>query len=144
MGLESDGRKTMSESKECPCGSGKEYVACCGRYIDGDLLPDTAEQLMRSRYTAYTLAREPYLQSTWHASTRPVELGVAVTDPVKWLGLEIRRTQAGGANDREGTVGFVARYKRDGKATRLHEVSRFVREDGRWLYVDGEFPQTGK
>ncbi len=126
----------------CPCGSGKSYVRCCGPYIDDGRKPDTAEQLMRSRYTGFVLAREAYLAHTWHPSTRPADMGVAVTDAVKWLGLEIRRTQAGGPDDTGGTVEFVARYKQNGRATRLHEVSRFVREGGQWLYMDGSFPDA--
>lgn len=132
----------MTPPTACPCGSGRDHAACCGRYIEGGRLPDTAEQLMRSRYTAYVLARQDYLQQTWHPSTRPADLGAAVTDAVKWLGLQIKRTQAGGAGDSEGLVEFVARYKVGGKAERLHEASRFVRENGRWLYLDGEFPDA--
>lgn len=135
---------SMNDPQTCPCGSGRAYAACCGQYIEGGRLPDTAEQLMRSRYTAYALARQDYLQKTWHASTRPADLGAAVTDAVKWLGLQIKRTRAGGAADTEGMVEFVARYKMHGKAERLHEASRFVREDGQWLYVDGEFPDARK
>jgi len=99
---------------------------------------------MRSRYTAYVRADNDYLRKTWHASTCPPDFGVAVTEAVKWLGLEIKRSQAGGKNDETGTVEFVARYKHAGKATRLHEASRFVREEGRWLYVDGIFPDAKK
>lgn len=134
----------MNTPFECPCGSGKQYAACCGCFIEDGLAPDRAEQLMRSRYTAYVLSRESYLRSSWHTSTCPKDLGIAVTDEVKWLGLEIKRTEAGGVNDSEGMVEFVARYKRDGKATRLHEVSRFVRENDRWVYLDGVFPKGGK
>jgi len=120
----------------CPCG-GADYAQCCGRFIDGGDLPQTAEQLMRSRYTAYTQRNEPYLQATWHASTRPAE-AIAQDDAVKWLGLEVRKHVPAGD---EATVEFVARYKVGGRAHRLHEVSRFVREDGRWFYVDGSFPE---
>ena len=118
----------------CPCG-GKEYAQCCGRYIDGGEIPQTAEQLMRSRYAAYTLRKEDYLRGTWHAGTRPAE---NVTQPdLKWLGLDVKRHVPNGD---EATVEFIARGKRGGRAFRLHEVSRFVREDGRWYYVDGTFP----
>lgn len=134
----------MHEQETCPCGSGKAYPACCGQYIEGGQRPDTAEQLMRSRYTAYARVQNDYLRKTWHPSTCPEDFGVAVTDAVKWLGLEIKRTAAGGANDAEGVVEFVARYKLNGKATRLHEVSRFVREEGQWLYLDGSFPDAKK
>ena len=97
---------------------------------------------MRSRYTAYAIAAQDYLRRTWHPSTRPADMGAAVTEAVKWLGLQIRHIRAGGATDTEGVVEFVARYKIHGRAERLHEASRFVREDGQWLYVDGELPDT--
>jgi SEC-C motif-containing protein len=93
---------------------------------------------MRSRYCAYVLARETYLLDTWHVSTRPRALDLTDADGVKWLGLEVVRTQAGGAQDTDGVVEFVARYKVRGRAQRLYEVSRFVREGGQWYYVDGE------
>lgn len=123
-----------AEQTACPCG-GKDFPACCGRYIDGGELPATAEQLMRSRYTAYVLGRESYLKDTWHPGTRPAD--VAPDDGVKWLGLEVRRHVPQGD---AAVVEFVARYKVGGRAHRLHEVSRFRREDGRWYYVDGSFP----
>ncbi len=120
----------------CPCGSGKEYADCCARYLEAGEPAPTAESLMRSRYTAYTLLREDYLLATWHASTRPASLGLAAEVPTKWLGLEVKRheQQDGG----HATVEFVARYKVSGRAHRLHETSRFVREAGKWFYVDGE------
>jgi SEC-C motif-containing protein len=129
----------MKDQEPCACGSGKRYAECCRAYIEGTQRPDTAEQLMRSRYTGYVLARSDYLMRTWHSSTRPADLGTAVTDGVKWLGLKILRTEHGGPEDREGLVEFVARYKIKGKAERLHEVSRFLRQDGQWLYIDGVF-----
>lgn len=93
---------------------------------------------MRSRYSAYVRGEEAYLLATWHASTRPPSLDLAEDAATKWLGLEIKRTEAGGEQDQRGLVEFVARYKVGGRAHRLHEVSRFVREDGRWYYVDGD------
>jgi len=128
-----------TQSNNCPCG-GANYASCCGRFIDGGELPDTAEQLMRSRYTAYTLRNDAYLKATWHASTRPTE-NLAEDDELKWLGLEVRRHVPAG--DR-ATVEFVARSKTAGRAQRLHEISNFVRESGRWYYVDGTFPETKK
>ena len=122
----------------CPCGSGQAYAACCGAFIDNGALPATAERLMRSRYSAYVLAREDYLLRTWHGSTRPTQLGLQDAGPVKWLGLKILRCEAGGVDDREGIVEFVARYQINGRAERLQEVSRFVRDAGQWLYVDGK------
>ena len=121
----------------CPCGSNKNYAACCGQHIDGGAAAPSAEALMRSRYTAYTLLREDYLQASWHTSSRPAQLDLAAEAPSKWLGLQIRRHQQQDAG--HAVVEFVARYKVAGRAHRLHEVSRFVREDGRWFYVDGDF-----
>lgn len=91
---------------------------------------------MRSRYTAHVLRREDYLAATWHDSTRPAHL--ALGESVKWLGLEILRTEAGGMEDARGLVEFVARYKIQGRAQRLHEASRFIKEEGCWFYIDGE------
>jgi SEC-C motif domain protein len=120
----------------CPCGSTKQYSACCGVYIDGAEIPQTAEALMRSRYTAYTLLREDYLLATWHVSTRPAQFGLAAEASSKWLGLQVKRHEQ--HDDTHALVEFVARYKVGGRAQRMHEVSRFVREDGRWFYVDGD------
>lgn len=92
---------------------------------------------MRSRYSAFVLKLEPYLLATWHPDTRPATLDLA-DDATKWLGLEVKRHQPDG--DR-AIVEFIARYKVGGKACRLHETSRFVREGGRWLYIDGTFPE---
>ncbi|OGI56798.1 MAG: hypothetical protein A2V58_02935 [Candidatus Muproteobacteria bacterium RBG_19FT_COMBO_61_10] len=122
----------------CPCGSGQAYALCCGAFIDNGALPATAEQLMRSRYSAYVLAREDYLLRTWHGSTRPAQLDLQDASQVKWLGLKILRCEAGGVDDREGIVEFVARYQVNGRAERLQEVSRFVRDAGQWLYADGQ------
>src|SRR4051812_8727706 len=129
----------MARSKEtgkCPCG-GNSYTACCGRFIEQGSVAPTAEDLMRSRYTAYTQGNDAYLRATWYPRTVP-EGPLASNDlGMKWLGLEVRRHVPAGD---EATVEFVARYKIDGRAHRLHEISRFVREEGRWFYVDGVFP----
>ncbi len=93
---------------------------------------------MRSRYSAYVLMLEPYLLATWHATTRPATLELA-GDNSKWLGLEVKKFVAG---ENRATVEFVARYKIGGRAHRLHEVSRFVREEGKWYYLNGEFEGT--
>lgn len=93
---------------------------------------------MRSRYSAYVLQREDYLLKSWYASTRPAQLGLADDVPTKWLGLEVKRHEQ--QNENRAIVEFVARYKVNGRAYRLHEVSRFVYENGRWFYLDGEVP----
>lgn len=125
----------------CPCGSGQSYAACCGPYLDGTALPDTAEALMRSRYTAYTRRHAAYLKATCHPSTPSPELVLA--ESVKWLGLRILRREAGQTGDSEGQVEFIARYKVGGRAHRLHEVSRFRRFEGRWTYLDGPPGHSG-
>jgi SEC-C motif domain protein len=121
----------------CPCGSGRGYAGCCGALHQGAPAPD-AEALMRSRYAAYALGLEPYLLATWWPDTRPPGLDLAAEAATKWLGLQIERHQATGPDS--AIVEFVARYKTGGRAHRLHEISRFVRQQGRWYYVDGEFP----
>ncbi len=91
---------------------------------------------MRSRYSAFVLRLEEYLFDTWHPSTRPADIRLLRHDPPpKWLGLEVRHTTTDGDS---ATVEFVARHRTGGgPATRMHETSRFVREGGRWYYVDG-------
>lgn len=126
----------MNPDAPCPCGTGKPFAACCGPFIEGSEIPETAEALMRSRYTAYTLSRGDYLRATWHPTTRRQDLDL--DEKVKWLGLKIVRTRDGGRNDKEGMVEFVARYKISGRAHRMQEASRFVCRDGRWFYVNGE------
>ena len=143
-------------SDPCPCGrlapagpggsKGKSatplaFARCCGRYLaapglEASAAPD-AESLMRSRYTAFVCEQADYLLATWHASTRPADLDF---EPgARWLGLQVRSHRAMGEDRAE--VEFVARYRVGGRAVRLHETSRFVRRDGRWYYVDGDFPE---
>ena len=132
-------------SAACPCGrlqgSGAKakplaYADCCGRFIDhwdAQPAPD-AECLMRSRYTAFVQGRADYLLATWHPSHRPATLDF---DPAtQWLGLEVRGHWVKDVDHAE--VEFVARHRLGGRAVRLHERSRFVREGGRWYYVDGD------
>jgi SEC-C motif-containing protein len=136
----------------CPCGGG-QFASCCGPFIAGAAIAPTAEQLMRSRYSAYTLRDEAYLRATWHASTLPAGPIVDPDEKLQWLGLEVKsalRLRQRKANLPEkqdnDTVEFVARFKVGGRAHRLHEVSHFVREpdrlgEVRWFYVDGSFPE---
>lgn len=127
------GRPVPSKIQDpCPCGRPLSYAACCGRYHAGVPVPD-AESLMRSRYSAYVRGLEDYLLATWHATTRPPALDLAAEPAPKWLGLELR---AHAENGDAATVDFVARFRVGGRGQRLHEVSRFVREDGRWYYLD--------
>ncbi len=122
----------------CPCQSQLSYDTCCARWHRGDfyLQAPNAEQLMRSRYSAFVLDELDYLLATWHPSTRPTTLEPN-TPQTKWLGLSIRQHQVLSSTDQ--LVEFVARYRHAGRATRLHELSRFVLENNQWFYVDGEF-----
>ena len=122
----------------CPCGrvDAKNQVlafeVCCAPFHAGAAAPD-AESLMRSRYSAFVRGDVQYLLATWHSSQRPASL--ALQDGAQWLGLEIKAHQTTGEG--RAQVEFVARFRVAGRATRQHERSRFVREDGRWYYVDG-------
>ncbi|WP_366145400.1 YchJ family metal-binding protein [Candidatus Accumulibacter sp. ACC007] len=129
----------MSEASRsaCPCGSRLAYAECCGPLHDGAAAPDAAA-LMRSRYSAYVLAIEAYLLATWHPSTRPARIDPDGALAPQWLGLQVRRHVTTGPAS--AIVEFVARYCVGGRAQRLHEVSHFVQQAGRWYYVDGEFP----
>lgn len=94
---------------------------------------------MRSRYSAYVRGDADYLSATWHASTRPASLDFSDAAATRWLGLDVKRHTQRDAD--HAVVEFVARYRAGGgSAVRLHEISRFVREDGCWYYLDGEFP----
>lgn len=134
----------MNPALACPCGrtdarrQPRPYAGCCGPWLDHfetAAAPD-AETLMRSRYSAFVLERAPYLRATWHASTRPASVGF---EPgTRWLGLEVKAFAE--QDDGHATVSFVARQRdAGGRAHRLAETSRFVREDGRWFYLDGDY-----
>ncbi|MFM2423396.1 MAG: hypothetical protein RL291_1926 [Pseudomonadota bacterium] len=119
----------------CPCrtiAEAKPYARCCGPYHEGRAIPDTPVALMRSRYSAYALQSRQYLLDTWHASTRPADL--SLERATEWLSLKVHTTTVDGDN---GTVAFTAKLRENGKVGTLSETSRFVREDGRWFYVDG-------
>ncbi len=122
---------------QCPCGKGL-YADCCAPLHNG-AAATSAEALMRSRYSAYVLKLSRYLLDTWHRDTRPTAIDLA-EDTTQWLRLEIRRHEAA---DDAATVEFVARYKLNGRACRLHEISRFACQDARWYYLDGELFDQG-
>ena len=121
----------------CPCGSGDLFSACCQVFLRGEKVPETAEQLMRSRYSAYATFDLDYVKNTWHPDTLPPDLRL-VPDQV-WIGLKIKRTEDGSANDKSGIVEFEARSKRGGKARKMKEVSQFENINGRWFYVSGDY-----
>lgn len=120
----------------CPCASGARYDLCCGRLHRGEARAASAEELMRSRYAAYVRGDADHLVATWHPRTRPAD----VTPPaLAWTGLEVLATAGGGPDDATGVVEFVAHHEHG----RLHELSRFERRAGRWLYVDGDVLDAG-
>ena len=124
----------------CPCGSKKAEQYCCGVYLAGKKQPDTAEKLMRSRYTAFCRGDVDYLNATMHPDKRQQSDRTELTNSlenIQWLGLTIIDTQAGKKNDARGIVEFEAIY-RVNEPGQLHERSRFVKTDGRWFYVDGD------
>ncbi|MEU9023603.1 YchJ family protein [Actinomadura sp. NPDC048394] len=123
-------------AKKCPCGTGTAYGECCGRLHRGEAAARTAEELMRSRFSAFAVQDEAYLLESWHPATRPERVEA---DPgTRWTRLEIVRTEDGGPGDGKGIVEFRAHYTSGGRDGVLHEVSRFVRHDGAWVYVRGK------
>ena len=127
--------------RKCPCGSGLNYSECCATLIELGVPAETAEQLMRSRFTAYVLNKPDYLFQTWHSDTRP-DLSELANSPVKWDFLKV--ISANEATNR-AEVEFLARGHADGHDVILHERSRFINEDEQWYYLDGEiFAQPSK
>ncbi|MFN2377270.1 MAG: YchJ family protein [Candidatus Binatia bacterium] len=130
---------------DCPCCSGVEFERCCGPFLAGTLVPETAEQVMRARYTAHTRVEMPFLMSTIHpekVAEGDEETARRWAKESEWLGLEILGTKAGGKDDSEGIVEFVARFRdKKGETHTHHEISTFVKEDGRWLFQEGHTPE---
>ncbi|WP_308287438.1 YchJ family protein [Cryobacterium inferilacus] len=118
----------------CPCLSGNGYVDCCGRLHRGESRAATAEQLMRSRYSAFAVGDADYLLATWHPRTRPEDLELDGT--VRWMRLDIERTERGGMLDTVGIVEFTAYARQGGHRSRQHEVSRFEKVAGVWFYLE--------
>ncbi|MEZ5816834.1 MAG: YchJ family metal-binding protein [Hyphomicrobiaceae bacterium] len=119
----------------CPCrkkSETTEYAECCGPFHRGTRAAPSAEALMRSRYSAFAMRNARYLLATWHPSTRPQHVDFVPEE--EWVQLRVLTAHESGD---EATVEFVARSRRGGRVDSLHEASRFVREGGRWLYVDG-------
>lgn len=124
----------------CPCGRGDVFAECCGRFLGGMHTAPTAEQLMRSRFTAFALADEEYLLRTWDTSTRPS--CIDVDSEVHWTRLHVLSSSRGGPFDDVGHVHYVALYRTHDSRGRLEEISSFIRRNGLWFYVDGEFPAS--
>jgi SEC-C motif-containing protein len=126
----------------CPCGSKKTFEACCAPFLNGEQKPETAEALMRSRYTAYTRADIGYLKRTLAKESqrdfdeKSTKQWAAQSE---WLGLKVLSTQKGSAEDKTGVVEFVATFKQNGETVEHHEVSKFKKNsEGEWRFVDGD------
>ncbi|MEJ2528816.1 MAG: YchJ family protein [Gammaproteobacteria bacterium] len=130
---------------KCHCNSGLDFDNCCGPVLAGERPAATAEELMRSRYSAYVCGEIDYLAESLHPEHRS-DYDAAATrrwaNNADWLGLEIRSTKDGGESDTEGEVEFIANYRDNGVSHTHHEISRFKKEAGRWYYVDGDTPKV--
>ncbi|ACZ29909.1 sec-C motif domain protein [Xylanimonas cellulosilytica DSM 15894] len=126
------------DDERCPCLSGDVYGECCGPVHRGERTAPTAEALMRSRYSAFAVGDVAWLLASWHPTTRPAALDL--DEGLVWRRLDILATRRGGPFDDDGEVEFAALWRdaATGERGRLREVSRFVREDGAWYYVDGD------
>ena len=129
--------------EQCPCGSEKSYSECCETLISGSRKALTAEELMRSRYTAYTKVEVNYIGNTMHPDKRKEHDENSVrewAENSEWLGLEILETTAGGRDDNEGSVEFIADYILNDKKEKHHELASFKKTDGEWFFYDGQAP----
>lgn len=132
--------KPISPAADCPCGSKLTYGDCCGPLHAGECIAATAEALMRSRYSAYALHNADYLNNTHHPTTLDAELKASLKDSFErcqWTGLKITGRKGGNIDDQEGSVRFEAAFTQQDQHYLLKEMSRFVRENGRWYYLDG-------
>ncbi|OSY89534.1 Sec-C motif domain protein [Tenacibaculum holothuriorum] len=123
----------------CPCNPSKKYSECCKPIHEDIQKAFTAEQLMRSRYSAFVLANVDYLQKSHHSTTRPSKKEkreiLSWTKSVQWLKLEVLHTTKGTTSDTKGTVEFKAYFMENGSIDIIHENSFFSKENGHWVYV---------
>ncbi|KTD67884.1 putative SEC-C motif domain protein [Legionella steelei] len=126
----------------CPCGSQNTYELCCGLFLDKKQLPETPEQLMRSRYTAYTMGKIDYIKNTMKGKALVGfnELEAAQwASSVTWINLEVINSSMSGPD--KGFVEFAARFSEQNKVQMIHELSEFHKEHGQWFYVSGVHKQ---
>lgn len=130
-------------SGNCPCGSGKPYDECCGPLHRGETTAETAEALMRARYSAYEKGAFEFLHESLHPNHRSdhdLNATRRWAEKSRWTGLEVRVVEAGGTDDDTGVVEFIASYRENNQQRKHHEIGRFERFKGAWYYVDGEMP----
>jgi SEC-C motif-containing protein len=129
---------------DCPCGSGRSFDDCCQPHINGTVIAPTPEALMRSRYSAFTVADVDYLENTLAPDQRE---DFSRADTLKWaktsqwLGLDVHHATGGGEGEAEGFVEFTARFRLDGRNEAHREIARFRKDGERWYYVDGQVPK---
>ena len=138
---ENEGRMEVMDVELCYCGSKKSYDACCGRFLSGAEKPETPEQLMRSRYSAFCIKNADYLVSTHHPAKRSADERQSVLESAantKWLGMNVLKTEKKIKDSTIGYVEFIAFYRDPLSGSgQIHEKSEFIFENGRWYYVDG-------
>ena len=122
--------------KDCPCGSNFPYTDCCGPLIRGTITADTAEDLMRSRYTAFAKQEWDYIDQTQFTENDPDKPDSSYyrQDDIEWTKLEIHGSKNGGQSDKTGEVSFIAHYNENDEEKTLQETSKFIKKDGRWFY----------
>lgn len=124
--------------ENCPCGSKKSYINCCSLYITGKASPRTPEQLMRSRYTAYTICNIDYIARTMQGpAIQYFDVATATqwAEKVIWLGLKVLKTNH---HQNKGFVEFIASYSENDKKHKIHEISQFSFIDNKWYYIQGK------
>jgi len=131
----------------CPCNSGHQFNRCCAPYLQGKVLPETAESLMRSRYTAYVQQNAQYLVDTWQLATSTDQrlLLDSLENTFKtttWLGLQIIKSENDPKNNKQAFVEFMAYFNENNHQQTLYERSRFQRINQHWFYVDGVHPKV--
>ncbi len=124
----------------CPCGSGSTYADCCEPIIKGEIFAETAEQVMRARYSAYAKVETDFLLKSLHPDHRNDHDDDQTRDWAansEWEGLEIVNTENGGKDDASGTVEFIAQYTANGEKNSHHELASFIKQDDAWYFTDG-------
>lgn len=127
----------MVEKEQCPCGNDKTFTECCEPILKERKNAETAEQLMRSRYTAFTLGDNEYILKSWAAETRPQSVQTDAAS-IQWLKLQVDKCHKGGTNDKAGLVTFTASFLSGGHLCKLHEESSFIKEKDIWYYLEGK------
>ena len=135
-----------TETQNCPCGNEQSITTCCLPFIQGKKEPETAEQLLRARYTAFTRADVDYIVKSHHSKTvkdvnrDEIEKWAKESE---WLGLAVLQKEAGEAKDEQGRIVFHAQYNSEGKHNDHHEMSMFEKEGGKWKFLDAQALQVG-